>query len=138
MKKMKKPVIPQEWGAKAPRLSSIAAWINANTTLFAEIEKGCSSTDRKIAGTRLIHPGKGRTGNRLKVFECEDHKWELIRNPWSHFNKEDSEREKARKYPNGPLLDHNAAETYRSNDEVVRWLQNYLESNRKKLKAARA
>lgn len=134
---MKKPVIPQEWGAKAPRLSTIAAWINANTTLFAEIEKGYCNTDRKIPGTRLRHPGKGRTGNRLKVFECEDHKWELIRNPWHHFNKLDSEAEKTRKYPRGPLLDHNAAETYRSNDEVVRWLQNYLESNRKKLKAAR-
>lgn len=129
---MVSPGLELQSRAKAPRLSSIAAWINANTTLFAEIEKGYSSTDRKIAGTRLIHPGKG-PGNRLKVFECEDHKWELIRLPFSPYAKV----QPARKYPNGPLLDHNAAETYRSNDEVVRWLQNYLESNRKKLKAAR-
>lgn len=128
---MKKPVIPQEWGAKAPRLSSIAAWINANTTLFAEIEKGYCNTDRKISGTRLIHPGKGRTGNRLKVFECEDHKWELVRQPFSPYAKTQPER----KYPNGPLLDHNAAETYRSNDEVVRWLETYLTQNRKALKS---
>jgi hypothetical protein len=127
---MKKPVIPEEWGAKAPQLTTIAAWINANTMLFAEIEKGYCNTDRKIPGTRLIHPGKGRTGNRLKVFTCEDHKWELARWPFSPYAKVQPER----KHPNGPLLDHNAAETYRSNDEVVRWLQNYLESNRKKLK----
>lgn len=127
---MKKPIIPQEWSAKAPRLTAIAAWINANTTLFAEIEKGYCNTDRKIPGTRLIHPGKGRTGNRLKVFACEDHKWELVRVPFSPYARVQPER----KYPNGPLLDHNAAETYRSNDEVVRWLENYLRDNRKALK----
>ncbi len=124
-----KRTCPVEWNTTPPRLSVIAAWINANTTLFAEIEKGYCNTDRKIPGTRLRHPGKGRTGNRIKVFECEDHKRELILNPWHHFAREDTERERSRVYSRGPLLDHNAAETYRRNEEVVYWLRNYLLQN---------
>lgn len=126
---MKKPLYPVEWDAKAPRLTTIAKWLNENTSLFVEIVEGYCNTDRQIAGTRLRRPGKGRTGNRLKVFVCEEHKMELTVNPWHHFNKEDSVRERSRKYPRGPLLDHNAAETYRSNDEVVRWVKTYLTEN---------
>lgn len=114
--------VPTEWLEKAPRLKAIADWINANTTMVATIERTSVSTDRSIPGTRLRHPGKGRTGNLLKVYQCEEHRLELGRNPWHHFRREDDERERSRKYPHLPLIDHNAAETYRSNDEVVRKL----------------
>jgi len=121
---------PREWDDKAPRLKKIAEWINERTTLFAEMERGFCNTDQKLAGTRLRRPGKGRRGTRLKVFECEAHKWELIRKPFHHFNRKDHKR----KYPNGPLLDHNAAETYRCNSDVIYWLKRYLQDNSKTLK----
>jgi hypothetical protein len=58
------------------------------------LEEGWCNTDRQIPGTRLRHPGKGRHGTRLLVYR-----------------------------PDGSLaLDHNSAETYRSNDEVEEWL----------------
>jgi hypothetical protein len=113
---------PKEWDTKAPRLSVIAAWINEHTTMLAEIGQGFCSTDRKLAGTRLIHKGKGRTGNRLKVFECEAHKLELFRKPYNPYRDDHADRE----YQTQPLLDHNAAETYRQNSDVIRWLQQFL------------
>lgn len=80
----------------ARRLSTIAKYINENWPGFtAKVEKSWASTDRKIKGSRLRWPGKGRTGNRLTVLD-----------------------------PSGTkVLDHNAAETYRSNDEVERWIE---------------
>lgn len=108
---------PKDWDIKAPKLAVIAAWINEHTTMLAEITEGFCSTDRKLAGTRLIHKGKGRTGNHLKVYECLEHKQELFRKPYNPY------REVERKYSPQPLLDHNAAETYRRNSDVIRWLQ---------------
>lgn len=91
---------------KARRLSVIAEWINTNRPeLRAVIERGHASTDSKIPGTRLIRKGKGRRGNRLKVY-----RW----------------RDSAFLGPPKPILDHNAAETYRSNEEVETWLAKYL------------
>jgi len=121
---------PKEWDTKAPRLSVIATWINEHTTMLAEVGQGFCSTDRKLAGTRLIHKGKGRTGSRLKVFECAAHKQELIDRPYHPFYPKTHEN---RKYPCQPLLDHNAAETYRQNSEVVAWLQRHLSDNPKLL-----
>jgi hypothetical protein len=121
----RKKSYPEEWGTKAPRLATIAKWINEHTTLLAEIEQGYCNTDRKIPGTRLRHPGKGRRGNRLKVFECQAHKLELIQKPWSPYRREQPER----KYSVQPLLDHNAAETYRCNSEVVYWLKRHLQEH---------
>jgi hypothetical protein len=87
------------------RLKVIAAWINANRPeLCAEIERGYCNTDRQVG--RLRWPGKGRHGNRIKVFKRAD-KYVGLKSPQ-------------------PLLDHNAAETYRHNDEVERWLSEYL------------
>lgn len=117
--------IPESWAERAPRLSTIAAWINEHTTLFAEFEPGYCSTDRKIPGTRLVHPGKGRRGTKLKVFVCEDHKWELVRMPCVPFRDDPHER----KHPAWPLLVHNSAEWYRRNSEVVSWLRGYLEQH---------
>lgn len=81
-------------------LRQVAAFINANPKLGlrAEVERGFASTDRKIRGTRLRHPGKGRWGSRIKVYD-----------------------------ENGALLlDHNNAETYRRTEEVAEWLQTHL------------
>jgi hypothetical protein len=64
----------------------------AGKKFFAVIEAGFCNTDRKIPGTRLRHPGKGRNGNRLIV---KDRKTGKI------------------------VLDHNGAETYRTNDEAL-------------------
>lgn len=92
---------------KARRLKTIAAWINENRPeLRATIEPWTESTDRKIPGTRLRHQGKGRKGYRLHVF----------------LNAPPREGVK----PLRPIFSHNSAETYRTNDEVERWLATYL------------
>jgi hypothetical protein len=63
----------------------------------ATVEQGYCNTDRNIRGTRLRHPGKGRYGNKLVV-----RKGDAI------------------------VFKHNAAETYRHNEEVERWLADEL------------
>jgi len=84
----------------ARRLKQIAEDINARfPRLVATIEKGYCNTDRKIG--RLRSPGKGRTGNRLVV------RWRYL---WAID-------------PKSKVFDHNAAETYRCNEEVERWLR---------------
>lgn len=80
---------------RARRLKTIAKYINENWPDYeARIVDGYCDTDRKIGRLRI--PGKGRTGNRLQV------------------------RRKADKVV---VLDHNAAETYRCNDEVEYWVK---------------
>lgn len=78
----------------APKLKTLAEKINADSRFIATIQRGYCNTDRKIPGTRLRHPGKGREGNRLIV-----------------------------KMGGVVVLDHNAAETYRYNGEVVSWMR---------------
>lgn len=121
---------PKAWDDKAPRLKKIAEWVNEHTTLFAEMERGYCNTDQKIAGTRLRRPGKGRRGTRLKVWANMGHRLSAVTIITT--KKEKKLREKYGLYP---LLDHNAAETYRSNDEVIYWLHNYLRDNPKALKS---
>ena len=81
----------------ARRLGTVAHWINEHhgkEGYQARIEPGFCNTDRKIPGTRLRHPGKGRRGNKLVVTK------------------------------NGvEVLTHNSAETYRNNHEVEMWLK---------------
>lgn len=73
------------------RLRTIARLINEHCPGYrAEIVAGFCNTDRKISGTRMRSPGKGREGNRLIV------------------------RGHGR-----VVIDHNAAETYRTNAEVM-------------------
>jgi len=79
----------------ARRLATIAKEINEVTPYTATIVRGYCNTDRKIAGTRLRWPGKGREGNRL-----------IVRDEGGNV-----------------VLDHNAAETYRMNSEVEEWLE---------------
>lgn len=83
----------------ARRLKTLAKEINKIEGYTAEIVEGYCNTDRKIPGTRLRSEGKGRYGNRLIV---KNSKGEVV-------------------------LDHNAAETYRDNGEVERWLEYLLE-----------
>ena len=83
---------------KARRLSTLAEAINKSGKFLAMVEPGYCNTDRDISGTRLRRPGKGRRGNRIIV------------------------RDLAGKI----VLDHNAAETYRYNGEVERWIKEKL------------
>lgn len=64
--------------------------------LRVEIGKGYCNTDTRVAGTRFIRRGKGRTGTLFTVF---------------------------RRKTNERVFQHNAAETYRRNSEVERWIQ---------------
>ena len=78
------------------RLSTIAKLINEKLPEFrAEIVEGYCDTDRKIG--RLRHPGKGRYGNRLQVFNKHGRK----------------------------VIDHNAAVTYRTNEEVLQTIEKF-------------
>jgi len=82
---------------KARRLKAIAKWINENSKKYkAEIVEGYDSGDRKIPGTRLRSPGKGRYGNKI-----------VIRN----------------RITNEVVKEHNSAETYRQNWEVEQWVK---------------
>ena len=92
-------------GERAPRLAKLAEIIEKtwpDLTAVAEPGRGFCNTDRKIPGTRLRHPGKGRTGTLLTV----------------------------RQRVGGEVIyKHNAAETYRDNWDVVRWIEDrYKES----------
>lgn len=79
---------------RAPRLAKLAEVINADGRFVATIEAGYCNTDRHPKGVRWRIPGKGRRGNKLVV-----------------------------KNKSGEtVFTHNAAETYRHNSEVVRWM----------------
>jgi hypothetical protein len=83
------------------RLKTIARWINENVpTLRATVVRDLVDTSRKIG--RLRWPGKNRSGNRIIVRRRSD---DCI------------------------VLDHSAAETYRHNEEVERWLANWIAGN---------
>jgi hypothetical protein len=79
----------------ALRLKTLAKLINQRVPgVRATIKPGYCNTDRKSRGCRYItHVGKGRRGNRLVVRRVQA--------------------------PYEVLLDHNAAETYRSNSEAM-------------------
>ncbi len=96
----------------ARRLPKIAEHINGSPQLGlrAVIEKGHYRGDRKPRGFRYItSPGKDRYGNRLKV--------------WFQATGE-------------LVFDHNSAETYRSNDDVERWLAKWESGDRRRWNAS--
>lgn len=105
---------------KSRRLSAIAAWINARSEILgirAELHKDRVSTDRpRPKGLRFrVHTGKGRTGNELRVYAVRA------------FTEPTSFGERA--HVAGDLVHrHSAAETYRSNDEVERWIKHFVEN----------
>ena len=81
----------------AKKLKTLANIINHYTDKYrAYIEEGYFNTDRKIPGTRLRSPGKGRYGNKLVVFDTKT---------------------------GNVVFTHNAAETYRMNYEVEDWIK---------------
>lgn len=113
---------------KARRLKQIADWINEHLMwagFRAEIRKGFCDTDTHIAGTRFRWAGKGRTGNRLLVFRSSNDK-----NPRFEYLNPDVFHGYGRK-DEFVVLDHNAAETYRCNDEVEDWLARQVAELRK-------
>lgn len=87
----------------ARRLKTIAKEINAIDGLNAEVVQDYCNTDRKIPGTRLISPGKGRRGNRIIIKDDDGH----------------------------VLFDHSSAQTYRRNSEVEGWLAHWKENHHK-------
>lgn len=80
----------------ARRLKTIARWINENVPELTAVVEKGYANTDRKIG-RLRWPGKGRTGNRLVV------------------------RRNA-----VVVLDHNSAETYRTNSEVEYWLERWL------------
>jgi hypothetical protein len=87
--------------------------------LRVEVSRGFASTDRKIAGTRLRHPGKGRTGARIQVFDAtpgNTNRGALEASTWLSPRK---------------ILDHNQAETYRTTDDVRRWIDERVAAEKK-------
>ena len=102
---------------KSPRLKTLAEFINETFPMFkAEIVEGYCNTDR-VSG-RFRVPGKGRKGNRLIVTALETYK---DRNFFTRLPVE---------YPAGTVaFDHNAAETYRNNYEVISWIINAAKVN---------
>ena len=89
--------------------AQLARWINASglvygatgAPVFARVEQWTSSTDRKISGTRLRHPGKGRRGLRLGVYVTSGcRQLEIYR--------------------------HISSETYRRHEEAREWIASNL------------
>lgn len=79
-----------------PRLKTLARLIETTfPDLVATVKRTRVSTDRPIPGTRLRHIGQGRYGNKLTV---------------------------RRRDTGETVYSHNAAETYRCNQEVVNWI----------------
>jgi len=77
---------------KAPRLTALAKAINEKVPgVVARVQEAYVNTDRKIPGSRLRSPGKGRHGNRLFVWDSDS----VV------------------------VIDHNSAETYRTNAEAA-------------------
>jgi hypothetical protein len=72
------------------------------TIVAVRVERSWSSTDRKLAGTRLRHPGRGRNGLRLEI------------RPQGHAALRD------------PLYRHDTSETYRTHREAREWVMQNL------------
>jgi hypothetical protein len=104
--------LPIAWYARAPRLSTICKWINLHTSLHAQILEGFCDTDRVV--NRIRYPGKGRVGNLLLVV---DDGAACVKLAWN--------RKLVRTHGH-VVIEHNAAETYRTNSEVVEALDRYL------------
>ena len=80
----------------ARQLATIAKWINENVSTLHARIEPGYCNTDRKMG-RVRWPGKGRTGNRLIVTRYRT-----------------------------VVLDHNAAETYRTNAEVERWLARWV------------
>lgn len=113
---------------KAPHLKQLAAQIEKDFPDLVAIVYpanhpmgGFCNTDRKVG--RLRHPGKGRRGSRLIVSWRPGH-GPTCQGHGQHFFTLGADRCSCcgwHRYEK--LLDHNAAETYRTNQEVVDWIR---------------
>ncbi len=79
-----------------PRLKTIAKQINENTQYKAYLTEGYCDTDRKIGRLRI--EGKGRWGAHIHIINLDGEE----------------------------VFEHNSAETYRHNYEVVDWIKQYI------------
>lgn len=93
----------------------LANWINEHKLVddhgrpvMARVERIRTSTDQKIAGTRLRRPGKGRQGLRLEI-------WPVGADVWR---------------PEQRLFRHESSETYRRHDEARAWIEQHLRKKR--------
>jgi len=114
-------------GVRARRLKAIAKWINARSAVLhitAEVKGVRVSTDTPLAGTRLRNVGKGRDGNELRIFSTRA----LAVPSEFHVDPQVMTSRGTTLYGARALVHrHNSAETYRSNDEVERWLFQFVE-----------
>lgn len=79
--------------------------------LVAWTEEGYSSTDRKIPGTRLVWPGKGRTGTVLVVAFADEPAAKLSINRRLQIYR------------------HDLSETYRTTSEAVREVARWIRAD---------
>lgn len=93
---------------------------------------GWCNTDRQIRGTRLRRPGKGRRGSRLVVSwrpghgpDCLDGQQHAFLGPGGN-RCQRCEWDRTR-----VVFEHNAAETYRTNTDVVAWIRERKEKKKK-------
>lgn len=98
-------------GVRMPRLAALAAFLNAHYSAFvrATVASSYSNTDRKISGTRLISPGRGRNGTELTVVAVKP----LSLRGFRFGNSKDRFKKGER------IFDHDSSETYRMNYEAV-------------------
>lgn len=106
---------------KGQTLKQLARLIEAafpDLVATAEPGRGYCNTDRDIPGTRLRRPGKGRTGTLLtvrrrlpKTCSGRSHDYRLGESCSYCGERRD-----------GIVFQHNAAETYRRNQDVVDWI----------------
>lgn len=88
----------------------LAAWINAQKLVddqgrqvVARVDRIRTNTDRKIPGTRLRHPGRGREGLVLEI--------------WARDGFTSTEER---------LYRHESSETYRRHAEAREWIERNL------------
>ena len=89
----------------------LASWINAQKivddrgrSVVAHVDQIRTNTDRRIRGTRLRHPGKGRQGLVLEI-------WPIGADTWR---------------PDQRLYRHTSSETYRRHAEARAWIAQNL------------
>jgi hypothetical protein len=88
---------------RRPNIHQLAAFINEKLPGYrATVQPWKTSTDRKIPGSRLRWPGKGRQGYRLEVEDTTVREGCLEMHP--------------------RVFTHETGETYRHNGDVARWI----------------
>ena len=115
MRTKMKAAIDSRWTAhpvRSPSLKDLVKYVNMflaqSLGVTATLRTSWSSTDRPVPGTRLRHPGRGRTGRKLEVFNDAAMPFPL---PWGGTAKKGE-----------VVFSHDSSETYRHNTEVCQWI----------------